>query len=226
MKHTVLLVEDDATLAMIVADTLSRDGFEVVNASNGCEGLRACEGRLPDLVIADVMMPGIDGFEMVRRIRRLNNDVPIIFLTARSGIDDVVEGFECGANDYLRKPFKMLELLVRVKALLRMNVALERAEYTIGSYTFRVDTQTLEHAYEGRVELSAIESLVLKSLVQNLGATVEASELKRRIWQRDDPWSRNSLHGFIHKLRHYLRHDPSVAIINQRGIGYMLTAGR
>ena len=223
MKDRILLVEDDSTLSMIVSETLQRDGFEVLTAGDGEDGLRKFTRHGADLIIADVMMPRMDGFEMGRRIRQLDRNVPLLFLTAKSEIDDIVEGFELGGNDYLKKPFKMLELIVRIKALLRRNVREEDNLFEIGAYTLDLSTQILSHKDNGGIELSLIEAKLLKELIVNVGYTVEASTIMQLIWQRDDPYSRNSLHGFIHKLRNYLRHDQSISLINQRGIGYMLT---
>lgn len=226
MKDRILLVEDDSTLSMIVSETLQRDGFVVMTAGDGEDGLKKFTRHGADLIIADVMMPRMDGFEMGRHIRQINRNVPLLFLTAKSEIDDIVEGFELGGNDYLKKPFKMLELIVRIKALLRKNVRDEDYIFEIGDYTLDLSTQVLSHKDNGNIELSLIEAKLLKELIVNVGHTVDASTIMQLIWQRDDPYSRNSLHGFIHKLRHYLRYDPSISLINQRGIGYMLTAKR
>ncbi len=226
MNNTILLVEDDSTLSMIISETLQRDGFDVLTAGNGEEGLKQFTRHGADLIIADVMMPRMDGFEMGRRIRQINQNVPLLFLTAKSEIEDIVEGFELGGNDYLKKPFKMLELIVRIKALLRRNVREEDNLFEIGDYTLDLSTQILLHKDNGGIELSLIEAKLLKELIVNVGYTVEASTIMQLIWQRDDPYSRNSLHGFIHKLRHYLCHDQSISLINQRGIGYMLTVKR
>ena len=116
----------------------------------------------------------------------------------------------------------MLELIVRIKALLRRAMAEENHTFAIGGYTLDLSTQTLTYPEKESTELSLIEAKLLKELIINAGYTVDASTMMQLIWQRDDPYSRNSLHGFIHKLRHYLRHDPSISILNQRGIGYML----
>lgn len=222
MKNRILLVEDDDTLSMIVVETLQRDGFEVFTASDGEDGLLRYSKIKPDIIVADVMMPKMDGFEMARKIRQIDKNVPLLFLTAKSEIDDIVTGFELGGNDYLKKPFKMLELIVRIKALLRRNIHNEDYEYPVGDYVLRLDTQTLIHSNRS-IELSSIEARLLKELIVNKGHTVDASALMVLIWQRDDPYSRNSLHGFIHKLRQYLSCDNRISIINQRGIGYMLT---
>ena len=226
MKDRILLVEDDSTLSMIVSETLQRDGFEVMTAGDGEDGLKKFTRHGADLIIADVMMPRMDGFEMGRQIRQIDRNVPLLFLTAKSEIDDIVEGFELGGNDYLKKPFKMLELIVRIKALLRRKVKEEDNQFEIGDYTLDLSTQILSHKDTGGIELSLIEAKLLKELIVNVGHTVEASTMMQLIWQRDDPYSRNSLHGFIHKLRHYLLYDPSTSLLNQRGIGYMLTEKR
>lgn len=117
----------------------------------------------------------------------------------------------------------MLELIVRIKALLRRNIREEDYRFEIGKYTLDMSTQTLSYPGNESIELSLIEAKLLKELAVNIGQTVDASAIMQLIWQRDDPYSRNSLHGFIHKLRHYLRHDQSISLLNQRGIGYMLT---
>lgn len=223
MGNRILLVEDDTTLSMIISETLQRDGFDILCAGDGEDGLLKFTRNNPDLIIADVMMPKMDGFEMLRKIRQVNRSIPFLFLTAKSEINDIVEGFELGCNDYLKKPFRMLELIVRVKALLQRIQREEEYLFSIGDYILNMKTQTLEIIGKKSMELSLIEAKLLKELSINAGQTVESSTLMLLIWQRDDPYSRNSLHGFVHKLRHYLRFDPSISILNQRGIGYMLT---
>lgn len=218
------MVEDEADLALIVADTLRGKGYEVLTAGNGIDGLDKFKTCGADIVVADVMMPEMDGFTMARAIRKTSPAVPLLFLTAKSTIDDVEKGFEIGANDYLKKPFELRELIVRIKALLRRNSAgrVGDTKFAIGAYVFNVSTQILSFG-DKEVELSHFESKILERLAANIGKTVDASELMIAVWQRDDLSNRNSLHGYIHKLRRALRHDPSIAIVNQRGFGYMLT---
>lgn len=223
-KIKILFVEDEEDLTLIVADTLRGQGYAVITAANGIEGLEKFKTEVADIVVADVMMPKMDGFTMAKEIRKLSPTVPLLFLTAKSTIDDVEEGFEIGANDYLKKPFELRELIVRIKALLRRHNTNcgEDSKILIGRYIFNVTTQTL--SLEGlSVDLSHFESRILELLATNIGKTVDASELMFAVWQRDEPSNRNSLHGYIHKLRRALRHDPSISIINQRGFGYMLT---
>ena len=224
MSNKILFVEDEEDLTLIVADTLRGQGYDVITAANGIEGLEKFKTEAADIVVADVMMPKMDGFTMAKKIRILSPTVPLLFLTAKSTIDDVEEGFEIGANDYLKKPFELRELIVRIKALLRRynTNRSEDVKFSIGRYIFNVTTQTLS-LDERSEELSHFEAKILERLATNIGKTVDASELMISVWQRDEPSNRNSLHGYIHKLRRALRHDPTISIINQRGFGYMLT---
>ena len=227
MGNKILFVEDEEDLTLIVTDTLRGQGYDVITAANGIEGLEKYRSIGADIIVADVMMPGMDGFSMARQIRKISTDVPLLFLTAKSTIDDVEEGFEIGANDYLKKPFELRELIVRIKALLR-SYKINREEdikFSIGKYIFNITTQTLTLG-ERSLELSHFEAKILERLTTNIGKTVDASELMIAVWQRDEPSNRNSLHGYIHKLRRALRQDPSISIINQRGFGYMLTIKR
>ncbi len=224
MSNKILFVEDEEDLSLIVADTLRGQGYEVTTAADGITGLEIFKNEAADIVVADVMMPKMDGFTMAKEIRKLAPAVPLIFLTAKSTIDDVEEGFEIGANDYLKKPFELRELLVRIKALLRRynSNRSEDIKFVIGRYIFNVTTQTLSLEKQNMM-LSHFEAKILERLASNIGKTVDASELMIAVWQRDEQSNRNSLHGYIHKLRRALRHDTSISIINQRGFGYMLT---
>lgn len=223
MDNKILFVEDEEDLTLIVGDTLRGQGYEVVTAADGIAGLDKFKSEGADIIVADVMMPKLDGFSMAKEIRKLSPAVPLLFLTAKSTIDDVEEGFEIGANDYLKKPFELRELIVRIKALLRRynTNREENIKFSIGKYIFNTTAQTLTLG-ERSVELSHFEAKVLERLAINIGKTVDASELMIAVWHRDEPSNRNSLHGYIHKLRRALRQDPSISIINQRGFGYML----
>ena len=223
MSNKILFVEDEEDLTLIVADTLRGQGYDVITAVDGIAGIDKFKSEGADIVVADVMMPKMDGFTMAKEIRKLSLTVPLLFLTAKSTIDDVEHGFEIGANDYLKKPFELRELIVRIKALLRRygDNRTDDIRFAIGAYIFNVTTQTLSFG-DKETELSHFEAKILERLASNLGKTVDATELMIAVWQRDEPSNRNSLHGYIHKLRRALRHDPSISIINQRGFGYML----
>ena len=209
-KIKVLLAEDELTLAMIIKDTLEEDDFILTIAANGEEGLRMFFDIRPDVLVADVMMPRMDGFEMVRRIRQTDKQTPVLFLTARSAINDVVEGFELGANDYLKKPFGMQELIIRIKALVE-----------IGNYLFDSLAQTLTHAGL-KQELSHRESEILKRLCENQNQVVNTQNVLLDLWGDDNFFNSRSLHVFITKLRHKLSADERIRIVNVRGIGYKL----
>ena len=228
----ILLVEDEPALALIIQDTLEGEGFEVECTADGLHGLDAFTRQRPDIVVADVMMPGMDGFEMVRRMRRLDAVTPILFLTARSSLADLVKGFDLGAGDYLKKPFKMLELIVRIKSLLRRAASPgsdatppadpEPPAICFGRYTLHTAAQRLLDA-DGRVqELSYMECEILRRLSLGRGTIVEIRTLLLDLWHDDSPYNRNSLHVFIHKLRRRLAADPHIRILNIRGLGYKL----
>lgn len=223
-KIRMLLVEDEQTLADIIADTLGEKEFDVTVAYNGAEGLRRFDERRPDVVVTDIMMPGMDGFSFVDALRRRSADVPILFLSARSAVDDVIHGFETGGNDYLRKPFAMSELVVRVKALVGRNrVARQRSDthYRIGRFEFDVARQRLNDG-DHTQELSAREADILKLLCEHADEVVPTPLILQRIWGDDSFFNARSLHVFITRLRRRLSSDPSVQIVNARSVGYKL----
>ncbi len=224
----ILLAEDERTLAMIIQDTLVGQGFHVTIASDGEEALRLFAAHKPDVLVADVMMPRLDGYELVRRIRKRDRLTPVIFLTARSAVGDVVHGFEMGANDYLKKPFGMQELIIRIKALLgracTVSSAPEQAvRFTIGQYLFDSVIQRLTHVPTGtRTELSYRESEILRHLCLHPSEVVTSQSLLLGLWGDDSFFNNKSLHVFITKLRHRLAQDQRLRIVNVRGIGYKL----
>lgn len=224
-KIKVLLVEDEQTLAMIIKDTLDEEGFEVILAEDGSKGLKLFFSDKPDIIIADVMMPHLDGFGMVEKIRQADKITPILFLTARSAIKDVVEGFELGANDYLKKPFNMQELIVRIKALSgRIQIKNKKENvsiFEIGNYIFNSITQTL-YIFGNNEKLSHRESEILKRLCININNVVETQNILLELWGDDSFFNTKSLHVFITKLRRKLSGDKRLKIINVRGIGYKL----
>ncbi len=222
-KAKILLAEDDSTLSFIVEDALTREGFEVVCAPNGEAGLKLFSETSPNMVVADVMMPRLDGFEMVKHIRRISPEVPVLFLTARTGIDDVVKGFELGANDYLRKPFQILELVVRIRALLnrRATGGAEESRLTLGDCSLDFASQRLTIGLQ-TIALTHTEAIIMDELFRHPNEVVEARTLMFRIWQNDDYDNLNRLHGFIYKLRKYLAASSSLELLNVRGIGYKL----
>lgn len=226
-KIKILLVEDEETLAMIIQDTLSQEGLDVCIANDGLEGLNMVAQMIPDVIVADIMMPKMDGFEMVRRIRRLNIKTPVLFLTARSAVKDVVEGFEIGGDDYLRKPFSMLELIVRIRSLVQRygNISIPASDCSkirIGLYTLNTVSQILSYCDEEGEELSHRESELLKYLAEHSNKVVNTTDILINFWGDDSPYNARSLQVFITKLRHKLSKDEGIKILNVRGIGYKL----
>lgn len=219
----LLLVEDEPSLSMIVKDVLEKQNFSVQWAKNGNEGLRMFHEFKPDIVVADIMMPQLDGLSMTQQIRQSDRSTPILFLSAKSRTEDVVQGFETGGNDYLKKPFGIDELIVRIKALLNRNIRPEETTqtYRIGAYTFDKVLQTLSHV-DGSETLSHRETEILERLCKNRNDILDNKSVLLELWGDDDFFNTRSLHVFIVKLRKRLAKDPSVKILNVRGVGYKL----
>jgi DNA-binding response OmpR family regulator len=222
MKKTkVLYVEDEIFLAKIVSETLQERGYEVVLESDGGRALDQFVREKPDVCILDIMLPNKDGFSIADDIRERDAQVPIIFLSAKSQTVDVVNGFRLGANDYIRKPFSIEELIVRIENVVKTKTAAvpESEDIILGNYVFNTRRQTLHHATEQR-KLSYRESELLKLLYENRDKIVERSEILTLLWGSDSFFNSRNLDVYITKLRGYLKHDPSIEIITIKGIGY------
>ncbi len=232
MNHTrkikVLLVEDEITLAKIIRDTLETLCFEVRLACDGEEGLKCFFASRPDVVVSDIMMPKLSGLDLVRKIRESDSTTPVLFLTAKTTADDVVEGFENGANDYLRKPFAIKELIVRIKALVdRISVEDTPQEtiFQIGDYEFDAVRGILRYLPTGGEEqLPNREAEVLGRFCRNSGALVPTQNILLELWGNDDFFCTRSLQVLITRIRHRLSKDERIQILNIRGIGYKLMA--
>lgn len=224
VKAKILLVEDDTNLGFIIADELKSQGYQVVLCTNGQDGaMRFTEDHF-HLCIFDVMMPKKDGFTLAKEIRTINQEVPILFLTAKSMTEDKVTGFNAGGDDYLTKPFSFDELNVRVKALLkRVNLVEEKEEKIIalGEYAFDTENFTLKHAAFEKT-LTKKEALVLKMLCKFKNTVVPRETILTAVWGQDDYFAGRSMDVFITKLRKYLSQDPSISILNVHGIGFKL----
>jgi DNA-binding response OmpR family regulator len=222
MKKTkVLYVEDETFLAKIVSETLESRGYEVALEEDGGKALQKFTEVKPDVCILDIMLPNKDGFAIADEIREKDTEIPIIFLSAKSQTNDVVNGFKLGANDYIRKPFSMEELIVRIENVLRHKTTplQEQEEAKIGEYVFNLRRQTLHHPAEQR-KLSYRESELLKLLYENRDKIVERSEILTLLWGSDSFFNSRTLDVYITKLRGYLKHDPTIEIITIKGIGY------
>ena len=219
---TVLLAEDEVSLAQIVKESLESRGFQVHLALDGEEALAIYHDKQPDILVLDVMIPKIDGFSLAQSIRNENSSVPILFLTAKSQVQDVVTGFESGGNDYLKKPFSMEELIVRIKALLnRLHQSPPAEAIPLGTYTFNYQKQCLVFNNK-TTNLTHREAALLYHLIQKRNTVLDRSFILNKLWGNDDFFSGRSMDVFITKLRKKLKDDPAISIINVRGIGYKL----
>ncbi len=221
-KIKVLLAEDEASLGMIVKESLETRDFTVFHAENGEEAFNMYQKENPDILVLDVMMPKKDGFTLAKEIRLENKKIPIIFLTAKSQTSDVVEGFNNGGNDYLKKPFSMEELIVRIKSLLnRIEIKTNADAIKIGEYSFNLTKQTLENSSEIN-QLTHREAQLLFYLFEKKNEVLDRSFILNKLWGNDDFFTARSMDVFISKLRKKLKKDTNIQIINIRGFGYKL----
>lgn len=221
-KIKLLLAEDEPSLAQIIKESLETREFEVFLAENGLKALELYHQYTPDILVLDVMMPFKDGFTLAKEIREENKQVPIIFLTAKSQTKDVLEGFRHGGNDYLKKPFSMEELIVRVQSLLNRNSIKSSTEkIKIGTYFFNHTKQTLAHKKE-TIVLTHRESELLFLLTQKKNEISDRSFILKKLWGNDDFFNARSMDVFITKLRKKLKRDENIQIVNVRGYGYKL----
>lgn len=219
----LIVAEDETALAGIIKESLETKNFKVTLCTNGEEVLREFNRCRPDLVVLDIMMPRKDGISTAKDIRKIDKHVPIIFLTAKSQVADVVEGFESGGNDYIKKPFSMQELIVRILALLGRAAEKGSGEdILIGRYCFNPARQTLTIG-KNASGLTHRESAVLEMLANNRNQILDRSLMLKTIWGDDDFFNGRSMDVFITKLRKRLSADDNIQIINVRGHGYKMT---
>ena len=223
-KIKIILAEDEPALAQIIKESLETRNFEVLLCKNGEEAFEVFSKEKPELLVLDVMMPKKDGFTLAKEIRKLDKKTPIIFLTAKSQTQDVVEGFQLGGNDYLKKPFSMEELIVRVHSLLgRIQLEKNDDSIAIGNYIFNLTKQTLD--YSGNIQfLTHREASLLHLLIENKNDILDRSLVLKKIWGDDDFFNGRSMDVFITNLRKKLSLDPNIQIINVRSQGYKLIA--
>jgi DNA-binding response OmpR family regulator len=221
MKKTkVLYVEDETFLAKIVSETLESRGYEVVLEEDGGKAVQKFTEVKPDVCVLDIMLPHKDGFAIADEIREKDESVPIIFLSAKSQTADVLSGFKAGANDYIRKPFSIEELIARIENVMRTKPGVEEQdEVAVGQYAFNMKRQTLSHPAEAR-KLSYRETELLKLLYQYRDRILERSEILTLLWGSDSFFNSRTLDVYITKLRGYLKQDPAIEIITIKGIGY------
>lgn len=229
MMKKILLVEDDPNLGLLLQDYLQLKGkFDVVLCVDGEEGLKAFGKQNFDLCILDVMMPKKDGFTLGKDIRKVNQQVPIIFATAKAMMEDKASAYDLGGDDYITKPFRIEELLLRINALLKRVAANEntsnepvQTQFEIGNYKFDYTTQLI-HFNGQQQKLSTKEAELLQLLCLKKNAVLTREEALLSIWHDDNYFNGRSMDVFLSKLRKYLREDPKVEILNVHGKGYKL----
>jgi len=225
IKTRILLAEDDENLGSLLKEYLNIKGYETGLYPDGNKAFKGFIKEHYDLCILDIMMPGKDGFTVAKEIRLINSDIPIIFLTAKSHKEDVLEGFTIGADDYITKPFSMEELLSRIEAILRRTKhgldGDSRDVFQLGNYVFETKNQLLTHGTKVQ-KLTTKESDLLKLLCTNKNRVLERNYALRTIWIDDNYFNARSMDVYITKLRKYLKDESSIEIINVHGKGYKL----
>ena len=223
-KAIILLAEDELSLGKIISESLEMKGFEILYCIDGDDAWERFNTTKPDILVLDVMMPKKDGFTLAKEIRTKNKTIPILFLTAKSQTQDVVTGFHSGGNDYLKKPFSMEELIVRIEALLQRNIQIfptKEENIQIGNFTFNPKKQLLK-SVNTEFKLTSREADLLYHLYLKKNEILDRSYILNKLWGNDDFFNARSMDVFISKLRKKLKSDSQVQIINVRGYGYKL----
>ncbi|MFC2125318.1 response regulator transcription factor [Bacteroidota bacterium] len=228
IQDKILLVEDDKNLGFVIKDNLESEGFIVDLASTGKEGYEMFLQNEYTLALLDVMLPEQDGFTLARNIREKDDNIPLIFVTARSLEEDKLTGFRTGADDYITKPFNMEELIFRIRVFLKRsgnigdNISENRKEeYSVGEFFFRPESLVLK-SKSGELKLTQRETNLLELFCLNKNKILKRSEILVSIWGSDDYFLGRSLDVFISRLRKYLKADPNLQITNHHGVGFQL----
>ena len=226
-KKRILLVEDDLNFGIILRDFLNMNDYDVVLAKNGMEGFEKFKKYDFHICILDVMMPYKDGFTLAGEIKEINQDIPIIFLTAKSLKEDVLKGYKIGADDYLKKPFDSDVLLYKIKAILKRNklssiLDTDEHEFKFSSFQFNSKLRHLKFKDEKHAKLSPKENMLLKMLLLHKNDLMPRELALTRIWRDDNYFTSRSMDVYIAKLRKQLEIDPNVKINNIHGEGFRL----
>ncbi|MBA3647949.1 MAG: response regulator transcription factor [Chitinophagales bacterium] len=222
-KATILLVEDDKNLASVIRDFLGLSGLNVTVCDDGKSALDKFINEKFDLCILDVMLPKMDGYALAEQIRQINQEVPILFLTSKSGKEDRIKGFKTGGDDFITKPFNIEELVLRIEVFLKRSKSAHSKEklFRFGACVFDYLNYELT-VKKKKLKLTEKESEVLKTLCSSMNQLVKRNDLLLRVWGSDDYFLGRSLDVFISKLRKYLSSDPQVEIENHHGVGFRL----
>lgn len=227
MNKRILLAEDDENLGIVLTDYLSVKGFTVELAKDGEEAYKIFSDSKFDLLVLDVMMPKLDGFNLAKKIRARDEDTPIIFLTAKSMTEDRIEGLKLGADDYLTKPFSTEELLLRINNLFKRSTSSpnydeeNRTEFKIGKFSFDYSKRTLI-LKDNEIKLTSKENELLRLLCIHQNKLLNRSTALQKVWNEDNYFTSRSMDVYISKLRRYLKNDSSVEIVNMHGSGFKL----
>lgn len=226
MAVKLLYIEDEPHLGRIVYETLEKQGYEVVWERDGAKVMDHFQSFDPRLCVLDIMLPNMDGYALCRQIKTSRPDLPVIFLTAKTETRDLVKGFESGGTDYIRKPFSMEELLVRIQNQLQLKEAQELQSgnreqgITLGNYTYFPLRYELISP-EGTMTLSHRESEILELLAGAVNRVIERKALLLSVWGDDSFFNSRNLDVYIRKLREYFKHDPTIRIQTLKGKGYL-----
>lgn len=224
-KKKILLVEDDNNFGSILRDYLILHSYETTLAKNGIEGLEKFRKHNYDLCILDVMMPFKDGFSLASDIRSINDEVPLIFLTAKSLKEDVIKGFKIGADDYLIKPFDSEILLFKIKSIFKRKISLKKAtdnkvDYIFSSFIYNSKFRELQFKNDKPITLSPKEGKLLTLLLDNMNDLTTREEALVKIWNDDNYFTSRSMDVYVTKIRKYLSKDPKIKIENIHGKGF------
>lgn len=224
----VLLLEDDASLGAVLQEHLQMQGFTVTLCTDGLQGFDAFKAGEFDICLVDIMMPKKNGFSFAEDVRRVDSEIPLIFLTAKAMKEDKIQGFKIGCDDYVTKPFSIEELMLRIHAVMRRRGQPDELEppssFKIGSYTFDYPRQTLTRNEQQR-KLTPREADLLRLLCKSINRTVRREDALREIWDDDGYFAGRSMDVFVSKLRKYLKDDPKVEILGIHGKGVRLVVG-
>lgn len=224
-QFKILYTEDDETLAFLTKDNLEQNNYEVIHCCDGQLGLETFKKENFDICIFDIMMPKMDGFELATEIRKLNTDIPIIFLSAKTLKEDRIKGLRLGADDYLVKPFSIEELLLKIEIFLKRsqkNISIEKSVYEIGKYQFDTNNFILFNESE-KISLTQREAELLKLFLDNKNSVLKREQILTSLWGTDDYFMGRSLDVFISRLRKILVNEEGISIENLHGIGFRFT---
>jgi DNA-binding response OmpR family regulator len=220
-KYKILYAEDDQTLAYLTKDNLEQNNYEVIHVVDGKLCLETFKSEPFDVCVLDIMLPKMDGFELATEIRRINSEIPIIFLSAKTLKEDRIRGLRLGADDYLVKPFSIEELILKIEIFLKRSSkrTIDQASYVIGNYNFDTVNYTLTNGSR-KITLTKREADLLRLLIENTNVVLKREDILKTLWGDDDYFMGRSLDVFISRLRKILADEKHISIENIHGVGF------